>query len=491
MVSYLVCFMLFLPFFSSILLFFKVFSLEFSKLFGFFVSVLIFLISLVFFFLFDHSTSDFQFLTVFCLLSNQNLSVTFGIDGISIFFLVLTTFLVPLCFLYSWDINEIQHLQAQHFFALFFLIESFLIVVFITLDLFVFYVFFEAVLLPMFMIVGVWGTRHRKTRASLLFFIFTLFGSLFMLLSILLVFFETGTTCYIYLLDYNFALSKQKFLWLGFFFSFAVKIPMVPVHLWLPEAHVEAPTCGSVILAGVLLKLGSYGLLRFSLGLFPLASFFFRPFVFLVAIVGVIYTTMTAMRQVDLKRVVAYASIAHMNMTVLGLFSFNIFGFEGAIFQMVSHGLVSGALFFCIGMLYDRYHTKLVYYFGGLSQTIPKFSLFFLVFSMANIGLPGTSSFVGEFLIFLGVFYSSRFVGFVCIFSMVLGAVYALWLFNRVVYGNLKSDFFLFFALDITRRESAVLFPFVFFVIVFGIFPFSLLNTIAPASKVFIQLYQI
>ena len=316
-----------------------------------------------------------------------------------------------------------------------------MLAVFCMLDLLLFYVFFESVLLPMFLIIGVWGSRERKIRAAYQFFLYTLIGSLFMLLAILLIYFQTGTTDLQVLFVSEFSLQRQFLLWFAFFASFAVKVPMIPVHIWLPEAHVEAPTSGSVILAGVLLKLGTYGFVRYSIPLFPDASVYFTPLVYTMSIIGIIYASLTTLRQIDLKKIIAYSSVAHMGFVTLGLFSLNIQGIEGALLLMLSHGFVASSLFLCIGVLYDRTHTRLVKYYGGLVHVMPLFSVFFLIFTMGNLSLPGTSSFVGEFLILVGVFQTNPFVATCAATGMILGGAYSIWLYNRVVFGNLKPFF--------------------------------------------------
>ena len=460
---------------------------QLAKKIGLISSLVVFGLSGVVWVLFDNSLSSFQFIVSYSWISFINVNFFFGIDGISLFFILLTSFLIPLCFIFCWNSTIVGNLSVVNYFSLFLIIESFIIFVFTTLDLFVFYIFFEAVLLPIFLIIGLWGSRNRKSRASFLLFIYTVFGSLFILLGILFIFFETGTTNYLMLLDFNFSILHQKFLWLAFFFSFSVKVPIVPVHLWLPEAHVEASTEGSVILAGILLKLGSYGLIRVSIALFPIASLYFRPFLFLISIIAVIYTSITSLRQSDIKRVIAYASVAHINITLLGLFSFSFIGIEGAILQILSHGLVSGALFFCVGILYNRHHTKLIYYYSGLVQTMPLFICCFLLFTIANIGLPGTSSFVGEFIILLGVFSNNVFVAVFSALSMVLGGCYALWLFNRIAYGNLQSTY-INFSSDLIKNELFVISHLVFFVLFMGIYPSIFLKSIHSTCNTFLIL---
>jgi proton-translocating NADH-quinone oxidoreductase chain M len=322
----------------------------------------------------------------------------------------------------------------------------------------------------MFIIIGVWGSRERKVRAAYMFFLYTLIGSVLMLLSILYIYFAVGTTDYEMLLAHKFNDIEQRFIFLAFFASFASKIPMLPVHIWLPEAHVEAPTAGSVVLAGIALKLGSYGFIRFSIPLLPEASLYFTPFVFTMSILGIVYASLTAVRQTDLKRIVAYTSVAHMNLVMLGLFSFNVIGLEGAMLQSLSHGFVSSALFLIIGVVYDRHHTRMVKYYGGLVHTMPIFTVIFLFFTMANIGLPGTSSFVGEFLLLIGTFKVNTTACFFGATGMVLGGAYALWLFNRMVYGNLKIQYLTNFQ-DLTWREFLVFLPLILGTLIVGIYP--------------------
>jgi len=329
----------------------------------------------------------------------------------------------------------------------------------------------------MFILIGVWGSRDRKIRAAYLFFFYTLVGSVLMLAGILYIYSQVGTTDYETLLLFKFSDLEQKILWFSFFMSFAAKVPMLPFHIWLPEAHVEAPTTGSVILAGILLKLGSYGFLRFSIPLFPTASIFFIPLVHTMSVIAIIYASLTAIRQTDLKRVIAYTSVAHMNLVMLGLFSFNSIGLEGAILQSLSHGFVSSALFMIIGVIYDRHHTRMIKYYGGLATVMPIFSLIFLVFTMANIGLPLTSSFIGEFLLMAGCFKINTASTFFGSTGMILGGAYALWLLNRIIYGNLKTQYLFEFS-DINKREFLSFFPLLFYTLFMGIYPNTFLSTI-------------
>ena len=329
----------------------------------------------------------------------------------------------------------------------------------------------------MFLIIGIWGSRERKILAAYYFFLYTLFGSIVMLLAILYILEQVGTTDYEILLSFKFSDLEQKFLWFSFFLSFASKVPMVPVHLWLPEAHVEAPTAGSVLLAGVLLKLGTYGFIRFSLPLFPQASFFFAPLVYTIASIGIIYTSLTAIRQSDFKRIIAYTSIAHMNLVILGIFSFNNIGLEGAILQSLSHGFVASALFLVISIVYDRYKTRLIQYYGGLASLMPIYIFIFLIFTLANIGFPGTSSFVGEFLILTGSFKVNSSVTFLGATGMIIGGAYSLWLFNRISYGNLKIQYISKF-LDLSLREFFVFLPLILGTLIVGVYPNIFLTSI-------------
>jgi len=426
-----------------------------------------FLLSLMMWMSFDNSSSRFQFVEAYNWIESSNIIFYLGVDGISLFFILLTTLLIPICLLASWD--AIKFNEKEYFIA-FLAMEALVIAVFCVLDIILFYVFFESVLIPMFIIIGVWGSRERRIRAAYMFFLYTLLGSVLMLLAILYIYYQAGTTDYQILLTTTFDPEVQKLLWLAFFASFAVKVPMLPVHIWLPEAHVEAPTAGSVILAGILLKLGSYGFLRFSLPLFPYASIYFTPLIYAFACIAVIYTSLTAIRQTDLKRIIAYASVAHMNLVLIGMFVYNLQGLEGSILQQLSHGLVSGALFLCVGVIYDRHHTRLVKYYSGLAHTMPIYIAIFMFFSMANIALPGTSSFVGEFLILAGAFQTNTTVCVLSATGMILGGGYSLWLFNRVAFGNIKVQYMNVFS-DVDKREFATLLPLVILTLVMGIYP--------------------
>lgn len=436
---------------------------------GLLISLITFFLSIFLWVLFDKTTSKFQFVESFSWSTMSNFQIDFGIDGISLFFVLLTTLFTPIALLCSWEFPGKGN-KVKEYVAAFLVMESFILIVFTALDLLVFYVFFESVLIPMFMIIGIWGSRERRVRASYFFFLQTLLGSVLMLLALLLIYFEVGTTDQQILVNNPVSENKQYLLWLAFFASFAVKVPIMPVHIWLPEAHVEAPTAGSVILAAILLKLGTYGLIRFSLPLFPVASVQFTPLVYAMALVAVVYTSLTAIRQSDMKRIIAQASVAHMNVTLVGLFSLTPQGVEGSILQILSHGLVAGALFLCVGVLQDRHHSRIVKYQSGLAHTMPIYVTVFLFFTMANIALPGTSSFVGEFLILLGAYQVNTFATFVAATGMVLGGAYSLWLQNRIAQGNLKISY-TGFSEDMNRREFFTFLPLVILTLVMGVYP--------------------
>jgi len=446
-------------------------------------SCITFVISLFLWVFFNKSIGSFQFVNDLLWINTSNFNSSFGIDGISLFFILLTTLLTPLCILISWNSVKVN---LKEFLIAFLVMEFFLIGVFSVLDLLLFYIFFESVLIPMYLIVGVWGSRERKIRAAYFFFLYTLLGSVLMLLSILYIYYQAGTTSYEVLLTFVFSDIEQKFLWFTFFTSFATKVPMIPVHLWLPEAHVEAPTAGSVILAGVLLKLGTYGFIRFSFPLFPEASFYFAPFVYSLSIIGIVYASFTAIRQTDFKRIIAYTSVAHMNLVMVGLFSFNTIGLEGAILQSLSHGFVASALFLIIGVVYERHHTRMVKYYGGLVHTMPIYVLIFLFFTMSNIGLPGTGSFVGEFLILTGSFKTNTSATFISATGMIIGGCYSLWLFNRIAYGNIKTQYFKHY-MDLNKREFFIFLPLIVGTFVIGLYPKVFLNSMHMSVNMLIE----
>lgn len=450
-----------------------------------FYSGIIFLFSLFLLVNFDTLTSTFQYSFIINWIPFLNYKIVFGVDGLSLFFILLSSLLIFLCILGSWDS---VNFSLKEYFLCFLALDLLLILVFSVSDVLLFYIFFESILIPMFLIIGIWGSRERKIRAVYLFFFYTLIGSLFMLLAIIYIYSVTGTTNYEAILRHNFSIEEQKWLWLAFFFSLASKIPLFPFHVWLPEAHVEAPTAGSVLLAGILLKLGSYGFLRFSLPFFPDASIYFAPFVFTLSILGIIFTSLTAMRQTDFKRIIAYSSVAHMNLVLMGIFCFYLPGLEGSILQSLSHGFVASALFFLIGVLYDRYHSRLIVYYGGLAHVMPVYTIIFLFFTMANIALPGTSSFVGEFLMLSGIYKFNIIAAILGATGMVLGGGYALWLYNRVAYGNLKSDYTLIFV-DITMREFFIFMPLVVGTIMLGVFPNVVLDFVHTWSFSINSLY--
>ena len=433
----------------------------------------ILLLSVLLFIRFENNSCYFQDIVLYNLGSLfLNFDFIFGFDGISIYFFLLTALLFFLCVLFIW--NEFYF---KEYLICLLLIELLLLLVFSVLDLLLFYVFFEAILIPMFLLIGIWGSRERKLRAAYLLFFYTLFGSVLMLLGILYIYSITGTLNLEYLLTCEFSFNEQYWLWLAFFLSFASKVPMFPFHIWLPEAHVEAPTVGSVLLAGILLKLGVFGFLRFSLTLFPLASFYFSPLVYVLSICGVIYASFSAIRHTDFKRIIAYSSVSHMNLVTLGIFSFNIVGLEGSIIQSISHGFVSSAMFFMIGILYDRYHSRLLHYYGGLVHMMPVYSVLFLIFTMANIALPGTSSFVGEFLLLLGIFKMNIVAAVFGALGVILCGAYSLWLYNRLIFGNLKISYTTKFK-DLNLREFFILVPLLFLVFLMGIYPSFFLDPI-------------
>ncbi|CCV07631.1 NADH-quinone oxidoreductase chain M (NADH dehydrogenase I, chain M) (NDH-1, chain M) [Mesorhizobium metallidurans STM 2683] len=436
-----------------------------------------FIVSLFIWIGFDNSQAGFQFVEKFAWL-DSGISYHMGVDGISMLFVILTTFLMPLCILASWKSIE---KRVKAYMIAFLLLETLMIGVFCALDIVLFYVFFEAGLIPMFIIIGVWGGK-RRVYASFKFFLYTLAGSVLMLLAIMAMFFQSGTTDIPTLLTHNFPANMQTWLWLAFFASFAVKMPMWPVHTWLPDAHVEAPTAGSVILAAILLKMGGYGFLRFSLPMFPLASEMFAPLVFTLSVVAIIYTSLVALMQEDMKKLIAYSSVGHMGFVTMGIFAMNQEGVQGAIFQMLSHGLVSGALFLCVGVIYDRMHTREIDAYGGLVNNMPKYATVFMIFTMANVGLPGTSGFVGEFLTMLGVFRVNTWVAFFAATGVVLSAAYALWLYRRVIFGALTKDS-LKGLLDLSAREKLIIYPLAVLVIFFGVYPAPVFDATAESVK--------
>ncbi|MCR9134885.1 MAG: NADH-quinone oxidoreductase subunit M [Alphaproteobacteria bacterium] len=442
-----------------------------------------FVFSLYIWFEFDNSDFGFQMVEKTEWLG-AGISYHMGVDGISMLFVILTTFLMPLCILASWE--SVQK-RVKSYMIAFLILETLMIGVFCALDIVLFYVFFEAGLIPMFIIIGVWGGA-RRVYASFKFFLFTLLGSVLMLLAIMAMYWNAGTTSIPDLLVHNFPENMQTWLWLAFFASFAVKMPMWPVHTWLPDAHVEAPTAGSVILAGILLKLGGYGFLRFSLPMFPLASADLAPLIYTLSIIAIIYTSLVAMMQDDMKKLIAYSSVAHMGYVTMGIFAANAQGIQGAIFQMLSHGLVSAALFLCVGVIYDRLHTREIAAYGGLVNNMPKYAVAFMVFTMANVGLPGTSGFVGEFLTLMGIFQVNTWVALLAATGVILSAAYALWLYRRVIFGGLEKES-LKSMLDLSTREKVILYPLIALTIFFGVYPMPVLDVTAASVDALINNY--
>ena len=433
---------------------------------------------------FEPGNSGFQFVEEMDWLGGS-IRYKMGVDGISVLFIVLTAFLMPLCILASWQSIEDR---VKEYMIAFLVLETLMIGVFCALDLILFYLFFEGGLIPMFLIIGIWGGA-RRVYASFKFFLYTLLGSVLMLLAMMAMYWHAGTTDIPTLLTYKFPADMQWWLWLAFFASFAVKLPMWPVHTWLPDAHVEAPTAGSVILAGVLLKMGGYGFLRFSLPMFPLASLEFAPFVFALSVIAIIYTSLVALAQEDVKKLIAYSSVAHMGFVTMGIFSFTVQGVDGAIFQMLSHGLVSAALFLCVGVVYDRMHTREIAAYGGLVNRMPKYAFVFMIFTLANVGLPGTSGFVGEFLTLLGAFKANTWVAFMATFGVILSAAYALYLYRRMIFGPLEKPA-LRTITDLGYREVVVFTPLVLLVIFFGFYPAPLLDVTAVSVKKLVSSYE-
>ena len=441
------------------------------------ISFLNFLISLYLLFSFNQQDADFQFEERYFWIE-YGISYHLGVDGISILFIVLTTMLVPICILASYDSIKFS---VKEYLIAFLALETFMIGVFCSLDLVLFYLFFEGGLIPMFLIIGIWG-GERRVYSTFKFFLYTLAGSVFMLLAIIYIFITAGTTDVSYLLDYNFTRNEQIVLWLAFFASFMVKIPMWPFHTWLPDAHVEAPTAGSVILAGVLLKMAGYGFIRFSIGFFPEASELFAPLIFTLSIVAIIVTSLIALVQEDMKKLIAYSSVAHMGFVTLGIFTFTVQGIEGSVIQMISHGIVSAALFLCVGVVYDRLHTREISRYGGLVSKMPMYAFTFMIFILASLGLPGTSGFVGEFLVLLSIFSINTYFAVFATTGVVLAATYSLWLYRRMIFGALIKDD-LSEMLDLTQKEIIIFVPLITLTIFIGIYPKPVIDIIEPSAK--------
>ena len=450
-----------------------------------FTSFTNFFLALFLWYSFDPTTYDFQFVEENTWISGF-IKFKFGIDGISILFILLTAFITPICIISC--INSIKS-RLKEFLIAILVLETFMIGVFCSLDLVIFYLFFEGGLIPMFLIIGIWGGA-RKVYSAFKFFLFTLLGSVLMLVAIIAIYWITGTTDVVDIYEIKIPKEFQYLLWLAFFSSFAVKLPMWPVHTWLPDAHVEAPTAGSVILAAILLKMGGYGFLRFSLGMFPLASEYFVPLIFALSVIAIIYTSLVALMQDDMKKLIAYSSVAHMGFVTMGIFTFNKQGIEGSMIQMLSHGLISAALFLCVGVLYDRTHSRLIKSYGGLVHVLPKYSFVFMIFALGTLGLPGTSGFVGEFLVLVGTFKVNFLVAIMGSLGVILSAAYMLWLYKRVIFGKLEKVE-LKKIKDINLSESGILFVLAALVIFFGFYPDPFLETMRVSVDNLIDNYNL
>ena len=455
-----------------------------SKYVAIFTSLANFLLSLFLWFSFDTTTADFQFIEEKIWLKGF-VNFKLGIDGISILFILLTTFIAPIC-IFS-GIHSIKF-KIKEFLIAILVMETLMLGVFCSLDLVIFYLFFEGGLIPMFLIIGIWG-GPKRVYSAFKFFLFTLLGSVLMLVAVISIYWITGTTDIIKLLDIRIVQEYQYLLWLAFFSSFAVKLPMWPFHTWLPDAHVEAPTAGSVILAAILLKMAGYGFMRFSIGLFPIASDYFTPLIFTLSIIAIIYTSLVALMQDDMKKLIAYSSVAHMGFVTLGIFSLTKQGLEGSIIQMISHGLISAALFLCVGVVYDRYHSRMISSYGGLVNTMPKYAFVFMIFTLAALGLPGTSGFIGEFLVLVGVFQKNILVAVLASLGVILVAAYMLWLYRRVIFGRVPSGEIKDMG-DLNKTELYIFASIVFLIIFFGIYPEPLFNTINVSVDNLIDKYQ-
>ena len=456
-----------------------------AKYVALFTSLVNFFLSIYLWILFDQSTSEFQFVEDRIWIEGL-INYKVGIDGISILFIILTTFITPLCII---SVNSSIKKRLSEFLIAILIMESFMIGVFCSLDLVVFYLFFEAGLIPMFLIIGIWGGA-RRVYSAFKFFLFTLLGSVLMLVAIISIYWISGTTDVVQLYELGIETKYQNLLWLAFFSSFAVKTPMWPVHTWLPDAHVEAPTAGSVLLAAILLKMAGYGFIRFSLGLFPVASEVFTPLIYTLSVIAIIFTSFIALMQEDMKKLIAYSSVAHMGFVTLGIFTIQQQGIEGSIIQMISHGLVSAALFLCVGVVYDRMHSRLINTYGGIVSIIPKYSVLFMLFTLAALGLPGTSGFVGEFLILMGAFKDNFLVAVIASLGVIIGAAYMLWLYKRVVFGKLVN-LELKEMVDLNKSELLILICLAIPTLFFGFYPDPLINTIEVSISDLIKIYNI
>jgi NADH-quinone oxidoreductase subunit M len=454
-----------------------------AKYVSLFTTAVNFLISIYLWISFDQSISNFQFIEDREWI-NGFINYKVGVDGISILFIILTTFITPLCII---SVNNTIKIRLRDFLIAILIMESFMIGVFCSLDLVVFYLFFEAGLIPMFLIIGIWG-GPKRVYSAFKFFLYTLLGSVLMLVAIISIYWISGTTDVMKLYELGIDPKYQNLLWLAFFSSFAVKTPMWPVHTWLPDAHVEAPTAGSVLLAAILLKMAGYGFIRFSLGLFPIASEIFTPLIYTLSVIAIIFTSLIALMQEDMKKLIAYSSVAHMGFVTLGIFTIQQQGIEGSIIQMISHGLVSAALFLCVGVVYDRMHSRLISSYGGIVTIIPKYSILFMLFTLAALGLPGTSGFVGEFLILIGVFKDNFLVAVIASLGVILGAAYMLWLYKRVVFGKLVNTD-LTKMVDLNKSEYFILICLAVPTLFFGFYPDPLINTIEVSVNDLINMY--
>ena len=439
-------------------------------------SLITFVVSLLLWFRFDEAVAGFQFVEKQPWIPSFGINYHMGVDGISVFFVILSTFLTPICVLASWEAIQTR---VKEYMIAFLLLETLMVGMFCALDFIVFYIFFEGVLIPMFLIIGVWGGGNR-VYAAFKFFLYTLTGSVLMLVAILVLYIDVGTSDIPTLMNAAIKPEIQIWLWLALFASFAVKVPMWPVHTWLPDAHVEAPTAGSVILAGVLLKMGAYGFIRFSLPILPYATEFFTPLIYTLSIIAIIYTSLVALAQEDMKKLIAYSSVAHMGFVTIGIFTLTMQGLQGALIQMLSHGVISSALFLCVGVVYDRIHSRDIASYGGLVHRMPLYAFVFMVFMLGSVGLPGTSGFVGEFLVLVGVFQVNTWVAMLATTGIILGAAYMLYMYRRVIFGQLtKND--LKTILDLSPREVMVFAPLVFVTLWMGIYPAPFLDVMEPA----------
>ena len=454
-----------------------------SKYIALFIAFANFIISLYLWYEFDNSTSEFQFTENRVWIKNF-INYKVGVDGISILFILLTTFVSTICII---TVNYSVSTRLKDFLIAILLMESLMIGVFCSLDLVIFYLFFEGGLIPMFLIIGIWGGK-RRVYSAFKFFLYTLLGSVLMLIAIISIYWFSGTTDIEKLYSIGIEAKYQNLLWLAFFSSFAVKTPMWPVHTWLPDAHVEAPTAGSVLLAAILLKMAGYGFIRFSLGLFPLASDYFVPLIYFLSLVAIIYTSLVALMQEDMKKLIAYSSVAHMGFVTLGIFTMTQQGLEGSIFQMISHGLISAALFLCVGIIYERTHTRLINQYGGLVSIMPKYAVLFMIFTLGALGLPGTTGFIGEFLILLGIFKKNIIVATIASIGVVLGAAYMLWMYKRIIFGKIVNEN-LKELMDVKKVELFILCCLAFPVIFFGFYPEPLINTIEVSIQNLLDIY--